>query len=60
MNSSNWTGRTARTLEEAFGAYTSTEIYTEPERYRLVDKVLVVLFVLAWIIVPLAMFMGWI
>lgn len=26
MNGSNWTGRTARTLHDAFGPYSSTEI----------------------------------
>lgn len=54
------TYRHPRTMQQAFGPYTDRSIWEEVPRYRLVDKVIVVLFVLAWIIVPLAMFMGWI
>ena len=38
MNNSNWTGRTSRTLNEAFGAHCSEAIYPESEPMKGAEK----------------------
>lgn len=38
MNNSNWTGRTSRTLNEAFGAHCSQSISTPYEAMKPAEK----------------------
>ena len=38
MNNSNWTGRTSRTLNEAFGAHCSESIHTQHEPMKAAEK----------------------
>ena len=50
MNTSNWTGRTSRTMNDAFGAHCNTEI-TEPTVLRWSSIALGVMYVAAVIVV---------
>jgi hypothetical protein len=53
MNNSNFTGRTSRTMNEAFGAHCATEI-TEPPVLRWSSIALGVVYVIAvivWVVV---------
>lgn len=47
MNNSNWTGRTHRTMQEAFGPYTSRSIYEPYKPMDWQDKAVVIASVLA-------------
>ena len=50
MNASNWTGRTSRTMNDAFGAHCATEI-TEPPVLRWSSIALGITYVIACIVV---------
>lgn len=47
MNNSNWTGRTNRTMQEAFGPYTSRSIHEQYTPMDWQDKAVVIASVLA-------------
>ena len=49
FNSSNWTGRTNRTLQQAFGPYTDNTIYEPYEKptWKDVGKYLAVLCIIS-------------
>lgn len=42
MNNSNWTGRTNRTMQEAFGPYTSRSINEQYTPMHKKDKIVVI------------------
>lgn len=47
MSRANWTGRTNRSLVEAFGPYTTPHIEADAEPYTVADAVIAVFAVLS-------------
>lgn len=49
MNASNWTGRTSRTMNDAFGAHCNTEI-TEPPVMSVADMAVIAVCMLGLLV----------
>ena len=54
---SNWTGRTRRTMAEAFGPYTSNQLEPMPEADDVTDVALVLASVAAVAVAAMAIFL---
>ena len=58
--SSNWTGRTHRSLESAFGPYARGPVHEPDQPMPVADKIVVVASALAAVAVVVMVLVGWI
>ena len=59
MNGSNWTGKTPRTAQEAFGTYTSHEVEPMPHKPSKAERIADAMFAIALGIVGCAILITW-
>lgn len=60
MNSSNWTGKTPRTAQQAFGAYTSREVAPMPHKPSRFERIADAMFAITLGIVGCAILVTWV
>ena len=59
MNGSNWTGRTPRNVQAAFGCYTSREVEPMPHKPSKAERIADAMFAIALGIVGCAILITW-